>query len=163
MFQQMRRKDREIPEEQARNILEKGEWGVLSTVNAEEWPCGTPLSYVLLGGSIYFHSAQSGQKISNLQARPKVCFSVVGRTLPVYDGSFTTLYESAMAFGLAAEVESSEEKVQALVALCQKYLPQEMGRAEASLKAGLPRTAVWKIEIQHLTGKQRRLEKGTGK
>jgi nitroimidazol reductase NimA-like FMN-containing flavoprotein (pyridoxamine 5'-phosphate oxidase superfamily) len=53
---------------EARGILNKGEYGVLSTVSAEGQPYGTPLNYCLIDDSIYFHCATEGHKLKNLAA-----------------------------------------------------------------------------------------------
>lgn len=155
MFAPMRRKDRAMPEEAARALLERGVWGTLATQGDEDWPCAVPLSYVAIDQSIYFHCARAGQKVDNLRRNPKACFSVVGDNQPVYAGDFTTTYESVIVYGTAREVTGEEERVKALRALCQKYLPEHMDKADASIAASGKATGVWAIDIRHMTGKQR--------
>lgn len=62
MFKQMRRKEREIENIEAEEILKNGEYGVLSTVGENGYSYGVPLSYVYLNNSINFHCALEGQK-----------------------------------------------------------------------------------------------------
>ena len=78
----VRRQDREVDEREARTILEKGQYGVLSTVDAAGAPYGVPLSYVYRDGEIYIHSAVEGRKVDNLTLTPAAQFSfcVVGAT-----------------------------------------------------------------------------------
>ena len=64
----MRRQDRAIAKEEALRLLEQGEYGVLSTVGPESQPYGVPVSFCVIGDSIYFHSAVEGHKIDALQA-----------------------------------------------------------------------------------------------
>jgi nitroimidazol reductase NimA-like FMN-containing flavoprotein (pyridoxamine 5'-phosphate oxidase superfamily) len=155
MFTPMRRKDRAMPEEQARALLEKGIWGTLATQGEGDWPCAVPLSYVVMDNTIYFHCARSGQKSDNMRLNPKVSFCVVGENKPVFEGDFTTNYESVVVYGIACEVTEQEEKTESLLALCQKYLPVYMDKADASIAVSIKATAVWGIEIQHITGKRR--------
>lgn len=156
MFTPMRRKDRAMPEEEARALLEKGVWGTLATQSEESWPCTVPLSYIVMDNTIYFHCAHSGQKADNMRRNPKVSFCVVGENEPVFDGDFTTNYESVVVYGTAREVENDEAKREPLLALCRKYLPRHMDKADASIASAAKATAVWSIEILYITGKQRR-------
>ena len=155
MFTPMRRKDRAIPEEEARALLAKGVWGTLATEGEDGWPCTVPLSYVVMDNTIYFHCARSGQKADNMRRNPKASFCVVGENQAVFEGDFTTNYESVVVYGIAREVAEQEEKTGPLLALCQKYLPAYMDKADASIAASIKATAVWGIDIQHITGKRR--------
>lgn len=153
MYPEMRRRDRAISQEDVRALLEKGEYGVMASVDEAGRPYATPLSYVYMEGAIYFHSAMQGQKLTNIAAHPGVCFTVVGETQPVFDDDFTTYFESVMAFGEAALVQDAEEKRRALLELCRKYLPAHMDQAEQSIAHSFSRTAVVKISVAHTTGK----------
>lgn len=155
MEREMRRKDRRLPEERAWEVLRAGEYGILASVDTDGEPLATPLSFVVLDGAIYFHSARAGHKVDNLVNQPQVCFCVVGNTQPVYDGNFTTLYESALAFGKARALEDQVEKQAVLRALCQKYLPQHMEKADEEIAGALSVTAVYKVEVSRITGKQK--------
>ena len=97
----MRRKDREVSLEEAKDILEKAEYGVLSTVCDDGTPYGTPVSYVYdrEKDCIYIHGTNKGGLYSNNMAvRPEVCLSAVSYTKLVPE-KVTTLYYSAIAFG----------------------------------------------------------------
>ena len=60
----MRRKDRAITEEEAMNLLNKSEYGVLSTVDENGEPYGVPMNFCIIEHFIYFHCAVEGQKIN---------------------------------------------------------------------------------------------------
>lgn len=155
-FRPVRRKDREIPREEALRLLEAGEYGTLATVSAAGVPAIVPLSYVVLEEEIYFHSAIEGEKLDHMKENPRVSFCVVGRTQPVYDKNFTTRYESVVVHGEASPVLPEEEKKRALMALSQKYLPGHIDKAPAAIASARPATAVWKITPLHITGKAKR-------
>lgn len=153
MNRTMRRKDRAVSSQRARQILENCEYAVFSTVNADDGsPYCIPVSPVTEGDFIYFHCAMKGQKIDNLCADSRVCLTCVGGTELVPE-RFTTKYESAVVCGRAELLEQPEEKRHALYLLCQKYAPSNLENFEAETAASLPRTAVCKIAIESITGK----------
>src|SRR5512139_1817387 len=104
----MRKKDRAVSEDEAKGILLKGEYGILSTVSPDGQPYGVPLNYSYTGDGIYFHCAVEGHKLENIQANNKVSFCVVGQT-EVLPEKFSTKYESVIVFGEASEVTGDEK------------------------------------------------------
>jgi nitroimidazol reductase NimA-like FMN-containing flavoprotein (pyridoxamine 5'-phosphate oxidase superfamily) len=150
----IRRNDREIDEQEARHLLAKGEYGVLSTVGPDGLPYGVPLSYVLRGEEIYFHSAPEGRKVENLCARAQASFCVVGDT-EVQPEMFSTRYESAIACGEVRELEG-EEKRRALGWLVQKYSPEFGEQGEEYITDAHARTRVFAMRVRRITGKRRR-------
>lgn len=159
MFTEMRRRDRQLGEDEARAILEAGEYGILATVGEDGQPMGTPLSYVVDGGCIWFHGAKAGQKQQNMAVQPKVCFTVVGATQPIFDNNFTTLFESAMVYGTVSDVADEPEKERILLLICRKYLPDHMDKAAEYVRGSLAQTMLQRISIDHITGKAKRMAK----
>lgn len=152
----MRRKDRQISEEESLDVLRRAEYGVLCTTDGTGLAYGVPLSYALREGTIYFHCARLGRKIDNIRRNPQVSFVVVGETQPVYDDNFSTYFESVMVFGAAREVTDDAEKYTALQALAEKYLPEHMDKADHDIKHSWKRTAVYAVSLDHITGKAKR-------
>ena len=77
----VRRQDRLLDEESARNLLAKCEYGVLSMVDDEGGAYGLPISFVWDGGEyIYLHCAPVGHKLRSIAQEPRVSFCVVGKT-----------------------------------------------------------------------------------
>lgn len=153
----MRRKDRELQENEVIEILNKCEYGVLACVNGNADPYATPLSYVLHDNSIYFHSATMGHKLNNIAEMPKVSFAVVDNVERIYypgDG-FSTLYESAIVFGKASVVDDEKEKILALKVLAEKYF-EGNENIDLYISSALSRTCVVKISIEHKSGKANR-------
>jgi uncharacterized protein len=150
----LRRKDREITSQEIIELLNSSEYGVLSTVGEDNQPYGVPLNYVYKNKFIYFHCARSGQKIDNIEHNAKVSFCVVGKTqvLPV---EFATEYESAMAFGIASEVEGAERH-NALLWMIEKYSPAFQEEGKLYIAQMEKAVKVFKIEINHISGKARR-------
>lgn len=157
MNRSMRRKERQMSQEAAIELLERGEFGVLSNVDADGQPYGVPVNYVFDGkGSIYFHSAKEGHKLDNLRTNPKVSFTIVGNHL-IMDWKFSSAYESIILFGTAEEVEG-DEKYQGLKLLAQKFSPNYMDEFEKDIEKAMIPTVVMKIKILQITGKERKWE-----
>lgn len=53
MFKAMRRKDRELTQDTAREILAKGKYGVMALAGADGYPYAVPLHYALIDGDVY--------------------------------------------------------------------------------------------------------------
>jgi len=150
----MRRTDREIPRLEAEEILASGAHGVLSTVGEDGQPYGVPVSYTYRNNCIYFHCAAVGHKIENIQANPRVSFCVVGDTR-VMPAERTVKYESAIAFGVASEVQGPE-KDDALLWLLEKYSAEYIEEGKTVIAKNGKTTTVIKIEIDTISGKAQR-------
>lgn len=154
MAKKLRRSDRALSESEARQILENGEYGILSTVSPDGQPYGIPVSYACAQDFIYFHCANEGHKVENLSANDKVSFCVVGQTRLLPE-EFGTKYESVVVFGKALAPSEAEQR-QGLLGLIEKYSPEfaEKGRQHVDDDKG--RTRVYKIVIEAITGKARK-------
>lgn len=150
----MKRKDRQIKENQALEILKNGEYGILSTVSANQVPYGVPLNYCVIDKAIYFHCARVGLKLDNISANQQVSFCVVGKT-EVRPSEFSTKYESCIVAGTAEEVEGEEKKV-ALEGLVLKYSADYIHEGAKYIKNDHHKTRVIKIAINDIIGKARK-------
>ena len=149
----MTRQERQMTDEDALEILKKGEFGVLSTVDGEGQPYGTPLNYVLVDKTLYFHCALQGYTLDNMAGNPRVCFTVVGRT-QVKPEAFTTEYESVIVFGQAGLTDETQ-KVEVLKEFVKKYSPEYQEKGFQTAENFKDKTTVVKIVITHLTGKRK--------
>lgn len=154
MRHELRRKDRGIAESEARELLERGEYGILSTCDSDGQPYGIPLSYCVIDNAIYFHSALEGHKLENIAANSKVSFCVVGKT-EVLPDKFATRYESVVISGRAAEV-FDDEKQRGLEGLLPKYSAGFQTEGMNYIQSDRERTRVFRISIDTICGKARR-------
>jgi nitroimidazol reductase NimA-like FMN-containing flavoprotein (pyridoxamine 5'-phosphate oxidase superfamily) len=154
MHREVRRKEREMTEPEARELLGRGEYGVLSTRGPDGAPYGIPLNYCVIDGAIYFHCAVEGHKLENIAAEGRVSFCVVGRT-EVLPEQFATRYESVILSGTATEV-IDEEKRLALEGLLAKYSAEYRLEGLKYIAAKAERTRVFRIGIDSIRGKARR-------
>jgi nitroimidazol reductase NimA-like FMN-containing flavoprotein (pyridoxamine 5'-phosphate oxidase superfamily) len=150
----MRRKDRMITDAETLAILEKGEYGILSTVSSDNVPYGVPLNYCLINGCLYFHCALEGKKISNINNNAQVSFCVVGKT-EVLSDQFATNYESCIVQGLASE-SLGEEKQLALEGLIHKYSENFVSEGLKYIEKLKDKTRVFKISMESISGKARK-------
>lgn len=148
----MRRSDKALPVEVAIKILQEGEYGVLSTVDADGQAYGVPLNYALKGHNIYFHCALTGHKLDNLLANDKVSFCVVAQSR-VVPADFTSEFASVIVTG-TAEVIYADEKYEALFSLIEKYSAEFVEEGRRYIETLADETAAVAIRIASMTGKR---------
>ena len=154
MYREMRRKDRQATQEEAVQILVKGQYGILATLGEDNMPYAVPLSYAYANNCIYFHCAIEGHKLDNIKRNPKISFCVVGDTKVLPD-KFSTVFESVVVFGKAELINDKVEKAKGLSILVDKYSPEFTMEGEEYINRAIDATCVVKINIEHITGKQR--------
>lgn len=152
----MRKKERQITEDEAYQILENAEYATLCTINADDGaPYGVPISYVVKNRVLYIHMAKEGQKLDNLKKDSRVCVTCIGQTL-LYPEQYSTDFESAIVTGRAEFVTDREEKIEALRMLCEKYgLPDGGMFLEKKIEGGVDRMEIMKIPVEAISGKAR--------
>ena len=116
-------------------------------------PYVVPLCFGYDGHALYFHCAREGRKLDILRRNPKVCFEfdIVEGLIEAQQGcGWGIRYQSVIGYGTARIVEDATDKQKALAIIMAQYsegtfsFPPEM----------VSRTAVVKIEIESLAGKQ---------
>ena len=151
---QARMKEHQLTADQIVALLDKAPVGHLGTVDEKGFPYVTPVHFVHLDDSIYFHGLARGRKLANLAACPKVCFEVAGEHSYIQAETpcgTNTAYRSVIITGRAATVDALDLKTRVLDAIVAKYTPQHSG---ASFPANmLQMTAVVEITIIEITGK----------
>ncbi len=154
MFLDMRRRDRELSQAEARDILGRAEYGVLATVGADGWPYAVPLNHVLLGDVLYIHCALEGHKLENIAHEERVSYCAVA-SAKVVPSVLSTFYESAVVFGRATQVTGTEEKRTALLALMRRF-GEDSPHAEETLNSCRSEPSLIRVQIEHITGKAHR-------
>lgn len=147
----MRKESREMDSKWALEIMRKAPYITVSFTRADGTAYGVPLSLACTSDDLwYFHCAPEGDKLEAIAVHPEVCLSAVTKCQPTVgpkDGSFTLQYRSAIAFGKAEIVTDTEEKIQALRAISQRFLTQHMDAFEEAVRRSLHRTAVVRITL----------------
>lgn len=161
-YAQVRRRDRAVDDDAwIRAMLHRAPYGVLATAH-EGQPFVNPntFAYDEAANAIYLHTATEGRTRSNVEANPRVCFSVseMGRLLPAATAvGFSVEYASVVVFGRATILTDEAEARHGLQLLLDKYFPHlrpgEHYRPVAAEE--LARTAVYRIEIEGWSGKKK--------
>ena len=160
----MRKASREMDAAFALEVLDKAPYITVSFTRPDGTPYGVPLSLARTDEkTFYFHCALDGEKLDCIAANPSVALSAVTRCTPTVgpkDGSFTLQYKSAMAIGKAEIVTDKDEKIEALRAICLRFLPHHMDAFDDAIARSLERTAVVKITLTAPpTGKRKQYDK----
>jgi len=150
----IRRQDRAINEQEATEILRKGEYGVLSMCTTANEGYGIPLNYVLVENCIYFHCAVEGSKLESLRNNNKVSFCVVGNT-EVIPAKFGTIYESTIVSGETSEVEGNE-KQEALMRIIEKYSAEYIQEGTDYITKLFDKVRVIRLTINSVSAKARK-------
>ena len=148
----MRRKDRQVSDEEAMAYLKAAEYGVLSTVGPDGEPYGVPLTYAVEedGKGLVFHCARDGYKLACFAANPRAHFVAVQET-NVLPEEFSIEYKSVMVSGLLEEIEDREEKVRCAQVVGDKY--STISSEEYANRAA-DKIRVFRLNIEHISGKR---------
>ncbi len=154
-FRPMRRKDRQLTEEDTWALLKQESYGVLSVTEEDGWPYGVPINYILREGCLYLHCSPSAYVVGAIARDDRVCFTVVPRAELVPE-HITETYESVIVYGRAHLVEDPAQREELLRAFTFSLgqVPPEIGQRYIE-KLGA-RTAFVCIRPEHVTGKANR-------
>lgn len=154
MFREMRRKEEQMEQKETLELLKRNGSGILSTIGEDGYPYGIPVNYVYWNDAVYIHGAKKGHKVDNLQFSQKVSFCVVDHE-KVSPEKMTTYFESVILFGSVSSV-SEKEKEEALLQIVYKFSPDFIEKGKNMIQKMAERTQVYRIHIDHITGKAKR-------
>ena len=147
----IRRQDRLLDELRAREVLQAGEYGILSMAT-EQGGYGVPINYALVRDTIYLHCAPEGRKLRAISADERVSFCVVGHSRVVSE-HFTTEFESVIVQGRARVVEAENERRMALRAIVEKYSAEHIEEGLKAIERSIHRTVVIAVNVETFSGK----------
>jgi len=133
-------------------VLRRGSHGVLACLGDGGYPYAVPVSYVVVGATIYVHSAAVGHKMDAIARNPRVSFAVVDEDT-IMSAAYTSCFRSVIAFG-RARIAQGEERLMAFNALVDKYSGDQPEEARRRKVADCDRASIIAIDIEHLTGKE---------
>jgi uncharacterized protein len=149
----MRRKEKEI-------VLESDKEAVIFQARIcrlglcdEGQPYIVPLCFGYSERTLYFHGAQEGRKLEIIRKNPRVCFEFDVNTEIVQAEQgcrWGMKYQSIVGFGRAVLIDRLDEKRIALAIIMRRYSERQFQFPETEIS----RTAVIKVEIESMTGKQ---------
>lgn len=128
-------------------------------LNNGDYPYILPLSFGMdYKGeklTLYFHSALEGMKLDLIKKDNRAAFEMDCEGELEYHrekGYCTYNYASVIGMGKITFVEKDEEKIYCLEKLMEHY---HSGEKAPFSKAALPRTTVYKLEVETITGKRK--------
>jgi uncharacterized protein len=154
----LRRTDKQMPEAQLREFLQKGFCGRLASSGADGWPYVVPLLYVLRGGELWVHNtAARGHLRANVEHDSRVCFEVdePGEVFPYgrFECDTSIAYRSAVVFGRIRIVDDASQKQAFFEAFMSKYAQPDWDRPRRYFPR-LDEVTVYAICIERMTGKE---------
>lgn len=143
-----------LSQEKCKKMLPQQVYGRLATAGKDGMPYITPVNYVYINDSIYFHTGFRGKKINNINENPAVCFEISAPgNLYISDRAcgFSMRYWCILVSGRAEPVTSPEEKADVLDALMKKYA----SRYEYSdpTDEEISKVNIIKINVENISGK----------
>ena len=162
---QVRRADRAVTDEGwIKEFLRRAAYGALATaVDGQPFINTNLFVYDETAQAIYLHTAQIGRTQANIEANPRVCFSIsqMGRLLPAAEAlEFSVEYAGVTVFGAITQITDDVEKEHGLQLLLNKYFPHlRPGRDYRPITPEeLKRTAVYRLTIEQWSGKQKKVK-----
>ena len=162
---EVRRRDRSKSDAWVRAFLREARYGFLATVGEGGQPHLNSNLFVYDEGRhcVYLHTHRTGRTRDTMERSEPVAFAVaaMGRLLPAPEAlEFSVEYSGVTAFGRGHIVTDSAEAKAALQKLLDKYAPHlRPGRDyRATTDEELARTAVYRIEVETWSGKQKEVD-----
>jgi nitroimidazol reductase NimA-like FMN-containing flavoprotein (pyridoxamine 5'-phosphate oxidase superfamily) len=140
---QLRRADRMMPDDCARQFLQRGFSGRLATIGEDGYPYCVPLLYVCMDDQVFVHTTSArGHFRNNIDREQRICFEV-DEPDQVFDyGRFECdsglAYASVILFGRIRVVEERDVKQRFCEMLMQKYGKPDTGRSTPLRSSGSP-------------------------
>ena len=155
----VRRTDKLMADDQARQFLTQGYCGRLGTVGEDGYPYCVPLLYVVLDGEIWVHNARAqGHLRANVERDTRACFEVdeAGAVFPYgrFECDSSIAYRSVIAFGRVRVVEDTPAKQRFFEALMTKYGNPQWAARPAGFFPRLGDITAYAMTIERLTGKE---------
>ena len=149
----MRKKEKEITETSAiESIIHQS---IVCRLGLSEGslPYVVPVCFGYQDRTIYIHGSFMGKKIDMIQKNPNVCceFDINTKIMQAENAcDWGVKYQSVIGFGKASLLKDPDEKRKALSIIMSQYSDRSFQFPEKKLD----KTAVIKIEIATMTGKQ---------
>jgi len=161
----VRRRDRGKDEGWVRAFMERAPYGFMATVGDGGQPFLNSNLFVYDADRhcIYLHTHRTGRTRDNFEGGELVTFSAagMGRLLPAPEAlEFSVEYAGVTAFGRGRVVDDPVEGKAALQSLLDKYAPHLKPQRDyrPTTDEELARTAVYRIDIETWSGKQKEVE-----
>ena len=153
MFREMLRRKQQLPEEECIEVLKQEPRGVLSVLGDDDYPYGMPLNHFYCedDGKLYFHSGLKGHKIDAIRRNDKASFCVYDQGYR-REGEWALNIRSVILFGHIEFIEDQEKIYEISRKLSYKFT-DDTAYIEHEIEHSGPRTLMFALTIEHMTGK----------
>jgi nitroimidazol reductase NimA-like FMN-containing flavoprotein (pyridoxamine 5'-phosphate oxidase superfamily) len=155
---EVRRADKVISDDRARELVASAYCGRLGSVGSDGWPYVVPLLYTWTNGEIWVHNTRArGHLRENVDHDPRVCFEIdeAGAVFPYgrFECDTSVEYRSVVVFGQIRIIEDEAGKSAFFDALMEKYADPGWDRAKGFYPR-LDQVTVYAITIERMSGKE---------
>lgn len=153
---EMRRKDRQLTEQECLYVIEHTSHAVLSTCDKSGTPYGIPVTPIWLDGKLYFHCAKAeSRKMTNMRQNPKVSLCFTAKD-DIVQKEFAVNFVSVVVAGTAKEITNPEEVKRIQLLICKRHTPEAGAEAAQKYfeKVGKGIT-MWEVTPTKISGKSR--------
>jgi nitroimidazol reductase NimA-like FMN-containing flavoprotein (pyridoxamine 5'-phosphate oxidase superfamily) len=146
MFKEMRRKDRELSQENAIDIIKNGKYGVMALVGNDGYPYGVPFHYAFIDGDLYFHSSvEGGHKTECFNNNLKASFTIISTKNGIKA-------RSAIVFGTIEILP--DKKAYVLEKIVEKFVPKfARKKAKSGIQFAQNRVMAYRLKVENISGK----------
>lgn len=152
MFREIRRIKQKLSEEEAIEILKRGQTAVLAVLGDDDYPYTVPINYVYQNGKIYFHGAKQGHKLDAIKKHDKVSLCVIDKDELVKD-ELTTYFRSVIIFGKATVITDEKQTYHAAEIFGLKY-NDDKEKVDKEIEREWKALTYVEITIEHISGKE---------
>ena len=153
MFPKMRRIKQQLDNSEVLDILKSNTTCTLALIGENGYPYSLPISYCYDEGNIYFHCAKVGHKIDCIKNCDSISLSVIEHD-EIIEEKFTDKYKSVVVFGKVEIIDDEKEIRRLCRKMCAALCPNVSDGIEKEIEQFIEQTAVVKIIIEHMTGKE---------
>lgn len=147
----MRRHKQQLSQKECDEILSKRPRGVLALLGDNNYTYAIPMSHVYVDGRIYFHGAKTGHKNDAVKNHSKISYCVMDEGV-LNDDGWSYTFKSVIVFGKITTVEKTDEKIEKLIHLGDKFFPTHDQTMDEICRL-LEKTEVFEITPDYITGK----------
>ena len=149
----MRRIKQQLDNSKVLDILKSNTTCTLALIGENGYPYSLPLRYCYDEGNIYFHCAKVGHKIDCIKNCDSISLSVIEHD-EIIEEKFTDKYKSVVVFGKVEIIDDEKEIRRLCRKMCAALCPNVSEGIEKEIEQFIEQTAVVKITIEHMTGKE---------
>lgn len=153
MFPKMRRIKQQLDNSEVLDILKSNTTCTLALIGENGYPYSLPISYCYDEGNIYFHCAKVGHKIDCIKNCDSISLSVIEHD-EIIEEKFTDKYKSVVVFGKVEIIDDEKEIRRLCRKMCAALCPNVSDGIEKEIEQFIEQTAVVKITIEYMTGKE---------